>query len=68
MERSIRGPVTKVSEVPDGRYHKDSPDFVQKLDAVETSLIRDLLVRLARRPSVADVVSASTTENDDVQQ
>ena len=44
-----------------------TPDLVQELHALETSLIRDLLVWLAGGQSLLDVVSASTTEDDDVE-
>lgn len=47
---------------------KDSPDLVQELYTVKTSLIRDLLMRFSRGESVTNVVSTSTAENNDIQQ
>ena len=44
------------------------PDLVQELNTMQTSLIRDLLVWLARRERLLDMVSASTAEHDDVKQ
>jgi hypothetical protein len=44
------------------------PDLVEVLDALQTSVRWDLLVRLARSEVVPDVVSASAAEDDDVEE
>ena len=44
------------------------PNLVQELDALHASLIGNLLVRLSGSQSVLDVVSASSAEDDDVEE
>lgn len=44
------------------------PDLVEVLNAVETNILRQLRVRLARGERLLDVGCASTAEDDDVQE
>ena len=44
------------------------PDLVQELDALKTSFIRDLLMGLARSQGLLDVVGASATEDDNIEE
>ena len=43
-------------------------DLIEELDALETGILRDLLVRLAGLKGLLDVVGASTAKDDDVQE
>lgn len=67
-EGTVRLPVKGISIGKHEHTRMHVPDLVKVLNAVETNILRQLRVRLARGERLLDVGCASTAEDDDVQE